>query len=60
MAICERGGIVQYMALELELIELIDQYRKLGFSDRYILKNIKKVWDDMREPQPELKGELDT
>lgn len=51
---------MQYMALELELIELIDQYRKLGFSDRYILKNIKKVWDDMREPQPELKGELDT
>ena len=48
------------MALELELIELIDQYRKLGFSDRYILKNIKKVWDDMRDPQPEIKGEMDT
>ena len=47
-------------ALELELTELIDLYRKEGKSDEYILLNFKKVFENMRDPQPEIKGEMDT
>jgi len=51
---------MKYMALELEIIELNAKYRELGFSKEYIEKNIKKVYEDLREPEKELKGEMDT
>jgi len=51
---------IKRTALELELIELADQYKKLGFSKKYILENIKKVYEDLKEPEKEIKGEMDT
>lgn len=47
-------------ALQLELEELIALYTKDGYSPEYIRLNFKKVVDHMLDPEPELKGEMDT
>lgn len=47
-------------ALQLELEELIALYKKDGFSPEYIRLNSRKAFDKLRDPEPELKGDLDT
>lgn len=47
-------------AFEFDMWELIKEYRDIGFSDEYILKNCEIVINDMRDPEPEVKGEWDT
>jgi len=47
-------------ALQMELEELIALYLADGHSPEYIRLNFKKVMDHMMDPEPELKGEMDT
>ena len=47
-------------ALELELEEVVAQFLKDGYTKESIIATFKTVFENMRDPQPELKGDLDT
>ena len=47
-------------ALQLELEEVIAKFKEDGFSEEYIIATFKTVFENMRDPQPEIKGEIDT
>lgn len=47
-------------SLEVELLEIIETYRKSGYPDKYILGQFEKVLNIVKDPEPEIKGEWDT
>lgn len=48
------------IALRNELEKLVAQFLKDGYTEETILATFKKVFENMRDPQPEIKGEMDT
>lgn len=51
---------IKMSSIDLDIRELVAYYLKEGYSKEYILMNIRIAWENMRDPQPELKGEMDT
>jgi len=47
-------------SLRSELEKVITQFLKDGYTEETILATFKTVFENMRDPQPEMKGEMDT
>lgn len=47
-------------SLEIELLEVVEHHKKSGYPIKYIAKEFEKVLNEIKDPQPELKGEYDT
>lgn len=48
----------QRTSLEIELLEIIETYRKSGYPDKYIIAQFEKVLNGQKDD--EIKGEWDT